>query len=95
LPIYYATGSKAKSMLYALLAGLAEPLGALVVYFFLSAYLNSMAIGVMLGAVAGIMVYISLDELLPTANRFSRWHIGLSGLIFGMTMMAISLYFLN
>ena len=95
LPIYYATGSKAKSMFYALLAGLAEPLGALVVYFFLSAYLNSMAIGVMLGAVAGIMVYISLDELLPTANRFSRWHIGLSGLIFGMTMMAISLYLLN
>lgn len=95
LPIYSATGNKAKSMLYATLAGLAEPLGALIVYFFLSAYLNSMAIGVMLGVVAGIMVYISLDELLPTANRFARWHIGLSGLVTGMIIMAGSLYLLN
>lgn len=95
LPIYSATGNKPKSILYATLAGLAEPLGALIVYFFLSAYLNSMAIGVMLGVVAGIMVYISLDELLPTANRFARWHIGLSGLVTGMIIMAGSLYLLN
>lgn len=95
LPIYYATGSKLKGVLYAFLAGLAEPIGALAVYFFLSAYLNSLAIGVMLSIVAGIMVYISFDELLPTANRFSSWHTGLFGLIFGMIMMAMSLYLLN
>lgn len=95
LPIFYATGNKTKSLLYALLAGLAEPLGALIVYFFLSSYLDSMAIGAMLGVVAGIMVYISLDELLPTAKRFARWHIGLSGLVFGMIIMAGSLYLLN
>lgn len=95
LPIYAATGSKAKSLLYTVLAGLAEPLGALIVYYFLSAYLNSLALGVMLGAVAGIMVYISFDELLPTANRFSRWPVGASGLAAGMVIMAGSLYLLN
>lgn len=95
LPIFYATGKKLKSIIYTLLAGLAEPAGALIVYFFLSSYLDSTILGAMFGIVAGIMVYISFDELLPTARRFAPWHVGLSGLVLGMIIMSTSLYLLN
>ena len=95
LPIFYATKDKMKSLFYTLLAGLSEPVGALVVYFFFSKYLDSVVLGRMLAAVAGIMVYISIDELLPTARRFARWHVSLFGLVSGIAVIASSLYLLN
>ncbi|MCU0679238.1 MAG: zinc transporter ZupT [Planctomycetes bacterium] len=95
LPIFYATGKRVKSIFYALLAGLAEPLGALAVYFFLGSHLSPLSIGVMLAVVAGIMVYISIDELLPLAFHSARWPVGLSGLAAGLIIMASGLYLLN
>ena len=94
LPIYYATNNKQKSIMYALLAGLAEPVGALLTYVILLPFINNNVLGVMLAIVAGIMVYISFDELLPTARRYGG-HMSLFGLVCGMVLMAFSLYLLG
>jgi len=91
VPIYYATKSKKKAFWLSFLSGLSEPVGAIVGYFLLRSFINDSMFGVIFSAVAGIMVYISLDELLPTAEEFGRHHIAIGGLIGGMAVMAVSL----
>ncbi|MBR9681279.1 MAG: zinc transporter ZupT [Candidatus Altiarchaeota archaeon] len=91
IPIYYATRSRKKALFYSFVAGLAEPLGALVGFMFLSSILNGVAIGALFAAVAGIMVFISLDELLPTAMEYGESHLVIYGLMAGMMTMAVSL----
>jgi ZIP family zinc transporter len=98
VPIFYATGSRRKAFVYSSLSGLAEPVGAVIAYVALKFFLggDSGAIppeimGILFGAVAGIMVYISLDELLPTSRAYGRGHDSLLGLLAGMAVMAISL----
>jgi zinc transporter, ZIP family len=99
VPIYYATGSRRKAFLYSFLSGLAEPVGAILAYFLLMPFLtsgNSVAIyASTMAAVAGIMVFISLDELLPSAEEYGEHHWAIYGLIGGMAVMAISLLLLN
>lgn len=90
-PIYYATKSRKKAFWFSFLSGLAEPVGALVGYFILRNYFNDATFGVIFASVAGIMVYISLDELLPTAEEYGEHHIAIGGLIAGMAVMAVSL----
>ena len=92
VPIYHATGNKRKAFWLSFLSGLAEPAGALIAYFFLMSYWSPLISGVVMAAVAGIMVYISLDELLPTAEKYGEHHISISGLIAGMVVMALSLF---
>ena len=92
VPIYHATGNKRKAFWLSFLSGLAEPLGALIAYFVLMPFWSPLVNGVVLAAVAGIMVYISLDELLPTAEKYGNHHISISGLIVGMIVMALSLF---
>ena len=98
VPIYYATGSKKKAFLYSFLSGLAEPIGALIAYFllmpFLTADTSGIAVGIILAAVAGIMVFISLDELLPTAEKYGEHHLSIYGVVSGMILMAVSLLLL-
>ncbi|MDO5628634.1 MAG: zinc transporter ZupT [Mobilicoccus sp.] len=91
VPVTYATGSRAKGFAYALLAGLAEPLGALAGYLVLRAFLGPEAMAFAFAAVAGIMVFVALDELLPAAHRFDRHHVAIYGLLGGMGIMAVSL----
>lgn len=91
VPISYATGNKKKAFLLSFLSGLAEPVGALIGYFILINVFNDTVFGVLFGAVAGIMVFISLDELLPTAREYGEHHLSIYGLIGGMLVMAISL----
>jgi len=91
VPVYYATGKKAKAFSYSFLSGIAEPLGAVLGYFALRPFLNDSALGAIFAAVAGIMVFISLDELLPAAREFGKTHMSLYGLIAGMAVMAASL----
>ncbi len=91
VPIYYATGSKKKAFVYSFLSGLSEPLGALLAYLILMPFLNNILFGIIFAGVAGIMVFISLDELLPTAEEFGEHHIAIYGLIAGMAVMALSL----
>lgn len=91
IPLYYATGSRKKAFLYSFLSGLAEPVGAVVGYFLLFRYFNDFLFGLLFAVVAGIMVFISLDELLPTAEKYGEHHIAMYGVVAGMAVMAMSL----
>lgn len=91
VPIYYATGSRRKAFLLSFLSGLSEPLGALIGYAVLFSFFSPMVLGFLFAGVAGIMVYISLDELLPSAEKYGEHHLSIYGLICGMAVMAISL----
>jgi ZIP family zinc transporter len=90
-PIFYATKSRKKAFVYSFLSGLSEPIGALIGYFILRSVFNETTFGVIFASVAGIMVYISLDELLPTAEEYGEHHFAIGGLIVGMLVMAVSL----
>ena len=94
VPIYQATGSRRKAFVYSFLTGLAEPLGALIGYLILFSFLNELVFGILFAMVAGIMVFISLDELLPLAIEFGEHHLSIYGLIAGMMIMAFSLLFM-
>lgn len=91
VPIYYATGNRRKAFFYSFLSGIAEPVGALIGYFFLMRYMGDVAMGLIFAAVAGIMVFISIDELLPAAREYGEHHVSIYGLITGMGIMALSL----
>ncbi len=99
VPIYYATGDRKKAFLYSLSSGLAEPVGALFAYLLIMVFLGGGEIpthfmGLLFGGVAGTMVYISVDELLPTSQAYGKGHDSIFGLIGGMVVMAISLLIL-
>ncbi|MFH1652812.1 MAG: zinc transporter ZupT [Pseudomonadota bacterium] len=91
VPIYYATKNKKRAFIYSFLSGLAEPAGALLGYVFLLRYLNDTAFGFIFASVAGIMVFISFDELLPAAKEYGEHHLSIYGLVSGMIVMAVSL----
>jgi ZIP family zinc transporter len=91
VPVLFATGSRRKAFTYSFLSGLSEPVGALIGYLILMPYLNDTMFGVIFGVVAGIMVFISLDELLPSAREYGEPHLSIFGLIAGMMLMAVSL----
>jgi len=91
IPIYYATGDKKKAFKLSFLSGLSEPIGALIGYLILFRFINDVVFGVLMAAVAGIMIFISLDELLPTAREYGEAHLSIYGLIAGMIVMAVSL----
>lgn len=94
VPIYYATGSKKKAFTYSFLSGLAEPVGAIVGYLILLPFFSPAIFGLLFASVAGIMVFISLDELLPSAEKYGEHHLCIYGVIAGMAVMAISLLLL-
>lgn len=91
IPISYGTGSKKKGFLLSFLSGLAEPVGALLAWFLLRPYLTDNLFGFIFAAVAGIMVFISIDELLPTAREYGLPHHAIYGFLGGMAVMALSL----
>ncbi len=91
VPVYYATGDRKKAFYYSFLSGLSEPLGAIVGYLLLMPFMNDLVFGIIFAAVAGIMVFISLDELLPSAQEYGEHHLSIYGLVSGMAVMAISL----
>ena len=91
VPIFYATGSRKKAFVYSFLSGLAEPAGAVLGYLFLSPFMNDTVMGIVFSGIAGIMVYISFDELLPAARMYGKHHQTVIGLFAGMLVMGISL----
>ena len=98
IPIYYATGDRKKAFIYSFLSGLAEPIGALLGFWALTFFIGieggvipSNIMGMLFSGVAGVMVYISLDELLPTSRAYCKGHDSIIGLILGMAIMALSL----
>ena len=91
VPIYYATKNRKKAFWYSFSSGLSEPVGALLGYFLLKQFFGPALFGIILASVAGIMVFISLDELLPTAEKYGEHHVAIYGLVGGMVVMAASL----
>ena len=91
VPVYHATGSKQKAFLYSALSGLSEPLGALIGWLVLMPIMSDLVFGIIFAGVGGIMVFISLDELLPCAREYGKHHHAMYGMMGGMLVMAISL----
>jgi ZIP family zinc transporter len=94
-PVYAATGSRAKAFWWSFLSGVAEPVGAGLAALVLMPFLNETVLGFVLAAVAGIMVFISLDELVPVARSFGEEHLSIVGVVVGMVVMAFSLWMLQ
>lgn len=94
-PIYAATGSRRKALLWSALSGLAEPVGAVLAAVVLLPFLNVTVLGLVLAAVAGIMVFISLDELIPAACSFCEEHLSILGVTAGMVVMSFTLWMLR
>jgi ZIP family zinc transporter len=95
VPVFYATGSRARAFSWSFLSGLSEPLGALAAWLLLANVAGGALRGVLFAAVAGIMVFISFDELLPTAREYGEHHVAVYGLTAGMAVMAVSLALLS
>lgn len=91
VPIYHATGNKKRAFVYSFLSGMSEPVGAVIGYLILMPFITNLTFGILFGLVAGIMVFISLDELLPAAREYGEHHLSIYGLVAGMALMAISL----
>jgi len=91
VPIYFATGSRMKAFLFSFVSGLAEPVGAVIGYLLIMPYLSDTLFGILFAMIAGIMVFISLDQLLPAAQKYGKHHLSIYSLIVGMGVMAISL----
>ncbi|MFG6149146.1 zinc transporter ZupT [Halobacillus sp. B23F22_1] len=91
VPIYFATGDKKKAFKLSFLSGLSEPVGAVAAYLILMPFLNDVMFGVLFAGVAGIMVFISLDELLPASRKYGEAHLSIYGVVAGMAVMAVSL----
>ncbi|MFV0499703.1 MAG: zinc transporter ZupT [Bacilli bacterium] len=91
VPIFYATNNRNKAFTYSFLSGLAEPLGAIVGFLFLMPFMNDTIFAIVFAGVAGMMVFVSLDELLPTAEKYGKHHYSIYGLVTGMFIMALSL----
>ncbi len=102
VPIYFATGQRGKAFLYSTLSGISEPIGAAIAYLALRVLVGGEGgvmppevMGVLFAGVAGVMVYISLDELLPTSRAYGKGHDSLIGLLAGMVVMALSLLLMS
>jgi ZIP family zinc transporter len=91
VPVFYATGSKRKALLWSVLSGFAEPVGAAAGYFILSLFRSEIVLGLAFAIVAGIMIYISFDELLPAAHKYGKHHVAIYGLISGIVVIGVSL----
>ncbi len=94
VPIFYATGSRKKAFMYSLFSGLAEPVGALIGFLILMPFLSATLLAVLFAIVAGIMIYITFDELLPMAETYGQHHIVLAGLLLGMLGMGAVMEFM-
>lgn len=93
VPIYRATGSRRKAFMWSLLSGLAEPIGAIIAWLVLMPFLTPTVMTLTFALVAGIMVFISFDELIPLAEEYGEHHLVIYGLVSGMLVMALTLAF--
>jgi ZIP family zinc transporter len=94
-PVYAATKSRRKAFLWSFLSGVAEPVGAGVAAVILLPFLTPNLLGWLLAFVAGIMVFIALDELVPTSRSFGQEHTAILGVVLGMAIMSLSLWMLK
>jgi len=95
LPVYHATGKRRYAMLYSSLSGLTEPIGALIGVFLFQLFVPNILMGLLFAAVAGIMIYISFDTLLPLAKEYGNWHLSMVGIMSGMLFMWVTVILLH
>lgn len=95
MPVFYATKKRSKALFYSFLSGIAEPIGAILSFVILYKFLNEFVLGLILSATAGIMIFISFDELLPYVYKHKSQHLSMFGLFLGMLLMAVSIYLLG
>lgn len=95
VPIYYSEGNRLKAFLVSFFSGITEPIGAVIGYLILRPFFNDMTFGIIFGAIAGIMVFISIEELLPMARLYDKGRLTIIGFVCGMAVMALSLIMLN
>ena len=88
VPIYYSTGSRKRAFM---VSGITEPLGAIIGYLILRPFFNDVVFGILFGIIAGIMVFISIEELLPMAREYEKSKVTIIGVILGMAIIALSL----
>lgn len=91
VPIYYSTGNKKKGLIYSFISGLAEPLGALLAYLLLKNFISEITISIVLIFVAGIMITLAIEEMLPEANKYNKKKQNMIGLILGIVLVLINL----
>jgi len=91
MPVYFSTGNRKKAFMISFLSGITEPLGAIAGYMFLRPYLSDGVMGIIFGAVAGIMMFISIEELLPMAREYEKSKLTILSVVGGMLVMALSL----
>jgi len=94
-PIYAATGDRKRAFGISFLSGIAEPVGALIGFAILQSFFSPLFFGILLGNVSGIMVFLALDQLLPTARAYGQEHTAMYGMLAGMLLMAVSLLLLH
>lgn len=94
VPVYYATGSKRKAFYFSFLSGISEPIGAIIGFFLLQEIFNDLSFGIIFALIGGIMVFISLDQLLPAAHKYGKHHHTIYGMLAGMAVIALSLVLL-
>ena len=91
IPVYYATQNKKLTLVACLISAVAEPAGALIGYLILAPFLSPFVFGSVFGVIAGAMVFLAMDELLPTAKRYASGHDAVYGMVIGMACIALSL----
>ena len=90
VPIYYATRSKFKALFYTFISGLSELLGAVITYLFLKPFINDTFMGCLFAVIAGIMLHISIYELIPTSLKYRKRRVTLIFFIIGVLFMLMS-----
>ncbi|MCC8160727.1 MAG: zinc transporter ZupT [Oscillospiraceae bacterium] len=91
VPIYYSSGSRKKAFIISFFSGITEPIGAVIGYLILRPFFNDAVFGILFGAIAGIMIFISIEELLPMAREYEKSKVTIIGVILGMAVIALSL----
>lgn len=91
VPIYYSTQSKKKAFCISFFSGLTEPLGAIIGFLILKPFFSDTVFGILFGFIAGIMVFISIEELLPMAREYEKSKVTIIGTVLGMAIIAVSL----
>lgn len=89
MPIYFSTHSKSKTLFYTFLAGIAEPIGALIAFSLLRIFLNDFTMGIVFAIAAGIMLYIAIEELLPSSRQYGYKRAALIATFAGITIMPL------
>lgn len=94
VPIYYATNSKFKAIFYTFISGLSELFGGVITYIFLKPFINDFIMGILFSIIAGIMIHISISELLPTSLSYKNSRLTRLFLLLGLIFVIISKLFI-